>query len=180
MERILGENKIEHLAKYPRIEVFFKKIRHNIRVVTKICENFGVRIVDVTKAFGGDPVITKVFVEEGLDMIGDSRIQNLKKQKDIKATKMLLRLSMISEASDVVKFADISLNSEIETIRALSREAVRRNKIHKIILMIDVGDLREGIFNEDEIEQMVKNIIKLTNIKLIGVGTNLTCFFGGG
>lgn len=63
---------------------FFKKIRHNIRVVIKICENFGVRIVGVTKVFGGDPVITKVFVEEGLDIIGDSRIQNLKKQKDIK------------------------------------------------------------------------------------------------
>lgn len=85
---------------------------------------------------------------------------------------------MISEASDVVEFSDISLNSEIETIRDLSGEAVKRNKIHKIILMIDVGDIREGIFNEDEIEQMVKNIIKLTNTKLIGIGTNLTCFGG--
>ena len=55
---------------------------------------------------------------------------------------------MISEADKVVEYADISLNSELETIRALSKEALIKGRSHNIILMVDLGDLREGYYNE--------------------------------
>ena len=58
---------------------------------------------------------------------------------------MLIRIPMISEAEDVVRYTDISLNSEIKVAKALSKEAIKMGKIHEIILMVDVGDLREGI-----------------------------------
>ena len=44
--------------------------------------------------------------------------------------------------------------------------------------MIDLGDLREGIFyqNEDQIFEAVGEIIKMENINLYGIGVNLTCY----
>lgn len=44
--------------------------------------------------------------------------------------------------------------------------------------MIDLGDLREGIFfrNEDEIFSTVEQILAMSNIKLYGIGVNLTCY----
>jgi predicted amino acid racemase len=44
--------------------------------------------------------------------------------------------------------------------------------------MIDLGDLREGIFytDEDQIFSVVEETLKLKNVKLYGIGVNLTCY----
>lgn len=91
--------------------------------------------------------------------------------------KMLLRISMESEAKEVVRYSDVSLNSELDTIKILEKVAKVMNKIHNIILMVDIGDLREGVLIEDVIDT-VKEIIKLENINLVGLGTNVTCYGG--
>jgi predicted amino acid racemase len=82
---------------------------------------------------------------------------------------------MKSEVEEVIKYADISLNSEIDTIKSLSEEAKKQRKIHEIILMVDLGDLREGVLKEDVIP-IVEQIVKLEGIRLRGIGTNLTCY----
>lgn len=84
---------------------------------------------------------------------------------------------MLSEIEDVINYTDISFNSEIEIIRMLNKEANKQNKIHNIVLMIDVGDLREGIW-PDKIIEYTKEIIKLKNIRLKGIATNITCYGG--
>lgn len=119
----------------------------------------------------------KAMLEGGLEIVGDSRIENLKRLEEIKCRKMLLRIPMESHAAEVVKYSDISLNSEIETIRLLSKAAKRLNRRHNVILMIDVGDLREGILEEDVIG-VVKEAMNLPNIRVCGIGTNLTCYGG--
>ena len=92
--------------------------------------------------------------------------------------KLLLRLPMISRVGEVVKSANISLNSETNTIRALSDAAISQGKVHKIILMVDLGDLREGIINETELFATVSAAIRFKGISLIGIGTNLSCYGG--
>ena len=93
---------------------------------------------------------------------------------------MLLRLPSIRSASETVQFADVSLNSELETIRALNDAAGAQNRIHEILLMIDLGDLREGIFFEDRdrILHVAGETLKMKNIRLLGIGTNLSCYGG--
>jgi predicted amino acid racemase len=59
----------------------------------------------------------------------------------------------------------------------LSDEAVRQRKKHKVILMVELGDLREGIM-PDKIMEYVDYTLKLKNITLSGIGTNLACFGG--
>ncbi|QUH30905.1 ornithine racemase Orr [Vallitalea guaymasensis] len=163
---------------YPRVEINLVKIRNNTKKLVEMCNENNIDVVGVTKVFCGKPKIVREMVKGGIRVIGDSRIENLKKLKRFKLPKLLLRLPMISEAEEVVQYADISLNSEISTIRRLSKEAKKRNLRHKIILMVDLGDLREGIFDEEEIFETVEIMISLDNIDLIGIGTNLTCYGG--
>ncbi len=77
----------------------------------------------------------------------------------------------------VVQYADTSMNTEIETIKLLSEEAQRQNKIHKIIIMIELGELREGIMRDDLID-FYSSVFTLKNIKVVGIGANLSCLYG--
>jgi len=163
---------------YPRLEVSLGKIRHNTRKIIELCSAYGIQAVGVPKVSCGSIEITQAMVDGGVSIIADSRLENLREFKEIKAEKMLLRLPMISRVGEVIEYADMSLNSELRTIKCLSDEAMKRSKIHRIILMIDVGDLREGIFEEDEVINSVESILKYKGVKLIGLGTNLSCFGG--
>lgn len=161
----------------PRIEIDLSKIRTNTKVLTDRCKKAGINVAGVTKAFCAMPQVAEALVEGGVTMLADSRLENFEKITHIPIPKVLLRLPMISQAEKVVSLVDISLNSELSTIRKLSEESLKQKKIHKIILMIDLGDLREGIWN-DQVIETIEEIIHLDGVKLIGVGTNLTCYGG--
>ncbi|MCD5414876.1 MAG: alanine/ornithine racemase family PLP-dependent enzyme [Clostridiales bacterium] len=162
----------------PRIDIYLDKIKHNAELLVKKAKICNISLAAVTKSFCAMPEIIEVLVDTNIKYLADSRIENLKKMKHFDLEKMLLRLPMLSQASEVVKFADISLNSEITTVKELNRAAMKQNKIHKIIIMYDIGDLREGIFNIDELISFVSETKELSNIKIVGVGTNLSCFGG--
>lgn len=133
----------------------------------------------ITKVVLGNPIITKALISAGIKYIGDSRIENIKRmiKADINAEFVLIRTPFRSNVKQVVKYADISFNTELSIIKKLSENAVNLNKVHQIILMIEMGDLREGILRTD-IEQMIQNILPLKGIKIRGIGTNLACFGG--
>lgn len=161
----------------PRLEISLGKVKHNTKTLVDKLKEDNIEIAGVTKVFCAIPEVVEAMIEGGVKYLADSRIENLNKLKDKEIKKWLLRLPMQSQAEEVVKYADISLNSEITTIKKLSEEAVKINKIHGIILMVDLGDLREGIW-QDKVEEVAEVIIELEGVKLIGVGTNLTCYGG--
>jgi len=143
-----------------------------------MCRRSGISVAGVTKVICGHEGIARAMEAGGIDTIADSRIENLKRLRNIKLPKMLLRLPMISQASEVIEYADISLNSEMETIRALSAQANLKGRTHKVILMFDLGDLREGIIDQTEMLRTVEETLKLGGIILAGIGANLTCYGG--
>ena len=163
---------------YPKLVIDLNKIRNNLKKITEMVKGNRCSIMIVTKGYCADMEIYKILEESNIDYLADSRIQNLKKYEGTKKGRVLLRLPMNSEAAEVVRYSDISLNSEITTIRSLNEAAAKQGKVHKILLMIDLGDLREGIFfkNEEEINKTVEEILKLKNIELFGLGVNLTCY----
>ncbi|WP_298843531.1 ornithine racemase Orr [Clostridium sp.] len=163
--------------KYPCMEVDLKKLTHNIKTILAICNKKHIDVAVVTKVYCAKIPIVEAILEAGVTQVADSRILNLKKMKDLNCKKMLLRIPMISEVYEVVMYSDCSLNSEIDTIVSLSKAAKELNKIHNIILMVDLGDLREGVL-VDDVVSIVSKIVKLDNIKLIGLGTNVTCYGG--
>ncbi|MBU1020710.1 MAG: alanine/ornithine racemase family PLP-dependent enzyme [Firmicutes bacterium] len=162
---------------YPRVVIDKKKFRHNLKYLIDLCHNRGMSVMGVSKVYCGDLQLVEIMIDEEVDFIADSRIENLKGFSSV-IPKVLLRLPSISLAEEVVKHSDISLNSEIETVRVLNKFARELDKIHKVILMIDLGDLREGIFEKQEVFDIVEDILKLEHIKLFGIGVNLTCYGG--
>ncbi len=167
----------EEDVNYPRMDVDLKKLTHNTEFILNMCKKINVDVSVVTKVFCSVPEIVEAILSAGIKTIGDSRISNLKKLENFNCKKLLLRIPAISEANKVIRYCDISLNSELGTIKVLSKEAVKEKKVHKIILMVDLGDLREGVLEKDVLD-ISREIIKLPNIEFLGIGTNLTCYGG--
>lgn len=161
----------------PSLIIDTSKLRHNVKIVSKMCKASGIDICAVTKACCAHPKIAEIFSESGAAMLADSRVQNLKQLSSYSTSKMMLRLPMISEAMDVVRYCDVSLNSELKTVKALSEAAVKLSKQHGIIIMIELGDLREGIPPEEALA-FAKETIKLPGVNLTGVGVNFNCYGG--
>lgn len=165
------------MANYPRITADLTKIKHNIDMLTALCGEHGISIAAVTKVVCAEERIVRVLEESGASMLADARTENLARLNTRKP-KLLLRAPAPEEAEETVSLADISLVSEIDTIRALGKAAHAAGKTHKIILMIDLGDLREGLLflNREAIYHAADVAKQQAGIELLGVGTNLTCY----
>lgn len=162
----------------PRIEISLPKIQHNAQILSELYGQKGISLMGVTKATLGEPAIAAAMIRGGIKFIADSRLENIQRMKDagISAQFVLLRTAL-SQAEMVIKTVDISLNTEFETIQALSCYARAHHKIHKIILMVELGDLREGILPKD-LAPFVHKVLGLPNIDIIGIGCNLACYGG--
>ena len=165
------------MATYPRITADLTKIKHNVDTLCALCGENGVSIAAVTKVVCADERIVRVLEESGAAMLADARTENLARLSTRKP-KLLLRAPAPEEAEEAAALADISLVSEIATIQALGKAARAAGKEHRIILMIDLGDLREGLlFLDREAICRAADAAKAEEgIALVGVGTNLTCY----
>jgi predicted amino acid racemase len=165
-----------NVSNSPRIEIDLAKIYRNTKRLKDMFLAKGISVMGVTKGVLGSPPVATAMTAAGVQFIADSRIENIQKiqEADIKNTFVLIRTPPMSKIKQVVKYADISLNSELDVIQQLSEEARAQNKIHGIILMVDLGDLREGILPED-MEQTLDAISTFKGVKTFGIGTNLGC-----
>ncbi len=162
----------------PRIEISLSKIRDNARMLSELYGQKGISLMGVSKAVLGEPSIVKAMIEGGVRFIADSRIENIQKMQNAGiATRFVLLRTPLSQAESVVKSANISLNTEIETLRKLSFYAKAHNIIHQVIVMVELGDLREGILPCD-LSQFISETISLPHIKIVGIGCNLACYGG--
>jgi predicted amino acid racemase len=162
-----------------RLEVSCERIRRNAATIVELCASAGIEVVGVTKSCGGHPDVARAMLAGGVTTLADSRLANVRRMREagIRADVMLLRLPRPSQAADVVELTQISLNSETETVRALSEAAQARGVIHQVILMVEMGDRREGVMPDDALSA-ARTIHELPAIDLIGVGTNLVCIGG--
>lgn len=167
------------MKRNPRLDIYLDKIKNNSENIKVLCLKHGIKVVGITKGCCAITEVGQAMIDGGINILGDSRIENLKvlKKVELKAETMLIRIPMLSEVDRVLDWADISLNSEISVIKSLSQKALKRKIVHRIILMIDLGDLREGIMPDDAL-QMVGEIRKLPGVKLIGLGANFCCVSG--
>lgn len=163
----------------PRLEIYPNRITSNGRAIVGLCHQSSILVAGVTKVICAHPAVVNALIDSGVDMLADSRLENLRsiRQMDVKIPSLLLRMPVPEQANEVVELADITLNSSMDTIKALSNAARKHNLVHKVILMVDLGDLREGIW-PDRLVQLAKDTLKLPNIQVYGIGCNLACYGG--
>jgi predicted amino acid racemase len=165
--------------RYPRVEINLAHLRHNIRTVVEKCGAMGIDIAGVIKGATGLPEVAKAYDEEGAKWIASSRLEQIEDAKNAGITKpmMMIRVPMLSEVEEVIRLCDYSLNSEEVVLEALNEEAGRQGKVHNVIIMADMGDLREGFWDKDEMTRVCKRVEdEMDNLHLSGIGTNLGCY----
>ncbi len=167
------------MTSYPRASIDLQGIRENAARMKEMCEDRDIELTGVVKGSAGNLKVAEAFVEGGVDSLGDSRLRNIERfrREGIEAEFMLLRLPDPEEADRTVELADISLNSEIVTLKALSRAAEKKGIKHRVIIMVDVGDLREGIM-QDSAAEFFSQALNLSGIDVLGLGTNVGCYGG--
>ena len=165
--------------KYPALFHDRAKLVNNMKKLSSKCGEQGIEIAGIIKATNGTVAAAEDFVAGGAKLIGSSRLDQLKRAKEsgIKVPLLLIRIPMLSEISEMVDVVDISLNSEMVVLEAINKVALEKGTTHKVILMADLGDLREGFFDLDElVETAVKIENEMQGLVLAGIGTNLGCY----
>lgn len=163
----------------PMLEIDLDKIKYNSIQVVKKCHQKGIAVLGVTKGFSAIHQIVSAMIEGGIDGLADARMENVieLRKKGFTLPITMLRLPRLSNVISVVQHTNTSINSEMTVIKALGKAAEKLKKIHQVILMVDVGDLREGILQENVLD-IAKQISCVKGVKLSGVGTNMGCFGG--
>lgn len=163
----------------PEIVIDLKKVEHNAKIILDLAHRAGIEVIGVTKAVLAEPRIAGAMLRAGVKMLADARIENLKQLRrhfpDVPL--MLLRLPGLSQVKETVLLAEVSLNSELKVLGALSREAQCQGKKHRVILMVDLGDLREGIWPEN-LTEIAREVKDMPGLIVEGLGVNLACYGG--
>lgn len=163
----------------PVLTVDLKKLQENYQRTLELCSQNNIRMTGVIKGYSALPECIKVADEAGCDFLASSRLGHLQRCLDlqVKTPLMLLRTPAVSQLEQVVRLADVSLESDMDVLCALNGEAMKVGVTHQVILMVELGDLREGFWKqEDLIQAAMLTEFQLKNLKLLGIGTNLGCY----
>ena len=162
-----------------RIIINLEALNHNIQMINDWLKDHGAKWTLVTKVLCGHSETLQALQLLGIRSMGDSRLDNLRAIERINPDfeAWYLRLPHLSVINDVIALANISLNSETDIIEELNAEAGRQDRLHRIIVMIELGDLREGIL-PSSLTKFYKHIFELSNIEVLGIGANLACLSG--
>ena len=166
------------MKKRPTLIVNHENLRYNMRTIVGWCREAGIDVAGVIKVTTGMASVALDYEACGAKWIASSRLEQLERARDagVKLPLLMIRVPMLSELDDMVKVCDYSLQSSLDTLRALDEAALRNGRVHNVILMADLGDLREGFFEKEELADVavyVEN--KLDFVHLAGIGTNLGC-----
>ena len=161
------------------LKLYREALRHNYLFLQNLFEENDKHWGVVSKLLCGNEIYLKELLDLGVREIHDSRVSNLKKIKALNKEVQTVYIKPPAKRSikSIVRYADVSMNTEIETLRMLSREAMVQNKSHKVIIMVEMGDLREGVMGE-QLLAFYQEVFELPNIEIIGLGTNLNCLHG--
>lgn len=163
----------------PRLIIDLDGLKTNARTLIGGLKGQSVDVWAVTKVLCGDPEAARVFVEAGASAVADSRLANLERLRNagVPGPFALLRIADPNEASDVVRLANVSLQSELATLEALDAASRATGTAHDVVLMVDLGDLREGV-PAASFPAFVDRAGRFGNLRVVGIGTNLTCYGG--
>jgi predicted amino acid racemase len=156
-----------------------EKLQHNYNYLDTLFENHGIQWSVVSKMLCGNRRYLEVLLDMGVQQVCDSRVANLKIIKSIapEVETVFIKPAARKMVPHVVQYADISFNTELETIKLLSKHAQKLGKTHKIVIMIELGELREGVLREDLVD-FYEQVFELPAIEVVGIGANLTCMYG--
>ncbi|HAA15858.1 MAG TPA: amino-acid racemase [Cytophagales bacterium] len=161
------------------LKLYREKLKHNFTFLKNMMEEGEMDWGIVSKLLCGHRTFLQEVLDLGVEEIHDSRVSNLKMVKKLAPQVQTVYIKPPAKRSikSIVTYADVSMNTEYYTMKLLSEEAMRQDKMHKVIIMIETGDLREGVMGEDLVD-FYAQVFELPNLEIVGLGTNLNCLYG--
>lgn len=166
------------MYKRPTLLIDHNALRSNMKTVIGWCADSGIDVAGVIKAASGMASVALDYESCGAKWIASSRLEQLERAKaeGVRVPLLMIRVPMISELPELIKTCEYSLQSSFDTLKALDEECARQGRHHNVILMADLGDLREGFFEQEELTDVAAYIEeKFDFVHLAGIGTNLGC-----
>lgn len=164
---------------FPCLNVHLDRLRHNAQQVIDRCRAQDIQVCGVIKGCEGMPPVARVMRGCGAAQIGTSRLEQVARCRadGVEGPFLLIRIPGLTELADTVALCDMSLQSERTTLDALEKECQRQDRTHSVIVMADLGDLREGFWDKEEFVSACIHVERdLPHVHLSGVGVNLSCY----
>lgn len=161
------------------LNLYRDALAHNYRFLQNLFDEDHIHWGVVSKLLCGTRIYLQELLDLGIREIHDSRVSNLKTIKQLNPNVQTVYIKPPAKRSipSIIKYADVSMNTELDTLKLLSAEAIKQGKIHKVIIMVEMGDLREGVMGE-HLVHFYESVFELPGIEIIGLGTNLNCLHG--
>ncbi|KIX89910.1 alanine racemase [Staphylococcus microti] len=157
------------------IHIHLSKIKYNAVLLQQMLHHRGIRMIPVTKCMAGDTKVHTMLRGLGFDLLAESRLKHIPTAQTPRKDFMLIKGSLPEEAAQTVQQTRISLQTEMETIRALSEAAIAQGIKHQLLLMVDWKDGREGVLTYEAVSY-IKEIKKLAGIDFKGLAFNFMCY----
>ncbi|MGX7091648.1 alanine racemase [Hutsoniella sourekii] len=167
------------ITPYPQLLIDLAKVRANARALKALNQEQNIETTIITKGVAGDRQVSQAILEAGISSIGSSRLSHLETVKSLDSTiyTLMIRIPMLSELDQMLEVANASLQSELVTIQATDQLAQDKSQVHDIILMVELGDLREGFLHPQELVEVAKRVeFDCPGLYLKGIGSNLGCY----
>lgn len=164
---------------FPCLTVYTDRLYHNASQIVTRCSAHNIRVCGVIKGTNGLPEAAKAMQRAGVSQIGTSRLEQVARCRaaGVDAPFLLIRVPGLTELPDTVALCEMSLQSDRTVLDALEQECRRQNKTHAVIVMADLGDLREGFWDGDELVAACVHVERdLPHVHLAGIGVNLSCY----
>lgn len=162
-----------------RLTINIDALHHNVQVIDGWMSEHGADWTLVTKVLCGHTETLDALQTIGVRSMADSRLDNIRSINRVidDFESWYLRLPHITAIPSIIELTDASLNSEVEIIKLLNEEAKKQNRIHRVVVMIELGDLREGVL-PGKLLDFYEDVFDLENIEVLGIGANLGCLSG--
>ena len=163
----------------PSLLIDCSKLHNNAKKIRQLADKRGVKIFGVTKSFSAAKEIAEIFLQAGFHGLADARWQNLERlqRSNFHCPLMMIRLPAMGEIEEVIRYSDMSLVTEIDTVRALAQTALKNGRVYQVIIMVEMGDRREGV-PMGQVADFCQQITRCSGIELIGLGANYGCING--
>lgn len=164
---------------FPRLVVHEDRLQQNVAEAIARCRAMGVHVCGVVKGCHALPPVARIMRDGGTESIGTSRLEQIRRCRDagIEGPFWLIRIPAITELPAVVSLCDVSLQSDLATMEALEQECARQDRRHSIVVMADLGDLREGFWDHRELIEACTAVERqMPHLHLLGIGVNLSCY----
>ena len=150
-------------------------LHKNYRIIKNYLDQRGFSLTVVTKLLQSHPDLMNLLKNMEIDCVADSYPQNLKKQSFSDCWNLCISSPDVLNVT--LDNSHLSVHSNFKTIHALRDRAAKLNIVHEILLMIDMGDWREG-FPIDYLKNNIEWFADLKPLSLRGIAINLSCFAG--